>query len=95
MIFLRMLVIGCGDLEGEPTQPLLSKGAGGLPLGSLKRKQADQSLTRFLDMDRQRIRAARAEHSASNWMILNLTATPYSIAEILKTYSTYLPDVEA
>ena len=33
MIFLRMLVIGCGDLEGEPTQPLLLKGAGGLPLG--------------------------------------------------------------
>ena len=29
---LRMFVVGCGALNAEPTQPLVDKGAGGLPL---------------------------------------------------------------
>eukprot|EP00913_Durusdinium_trenchii_P019473 g18305.t2 len=74
----RMLVIGCSTMAGEPTQPLIDKGAGGL----------------FLDMDRRAIRVARAQSSAPNRLIMNITVAPHTVGSLLKEYKAFVEDLE-
>ncbi|CAK9076240.1 unnamed protein product [Durusdinium trenchii] len=73
-----MLVIGCSTMAGEPTQPLIDKGAGGL----------------FLDMDRRAIRVARAQSSAPNRLIMNITVAPHTVGSLLKEYKAFVEDLE-
>ncbi|CAL1127661.1 unnamed protein product [Cladocopium goreaui] len=73
-----MIVLGCSDMNHDPTSPLLEKGAGGL----------------FIDVSSKLIENAQRKWSAPHRMILNIKAQPHNIAELLKNYSSYVEDVE-
>eukprot|EP00928_Gymnodinium_smaydae_P036925 TRINITY_DN25720_c0_g1_i1.p1 TRINITY_DN25720_c0_g1~~TRINITY_DN25720_c0_g1_i1.p1 ORF type:complete len:517 (+),score=92.54 TRINITY_DN25720_c0_g1_i1:67-1551(+) len=76
----QLLVIGCGDLGGEPTDPLLERGAGGL----------------FLDADRAAVRRARASErgSAPGRLVLNATVSPASLASLLRAHASFVRNVD-
>jgi len=75
----QMIIVGCGSMSSEPTQPLLERGAGGL----------------FLDANAREIAEARQSRLAGpHRMILNTTVTPSNVLGLLRAHAAFVREVD-
>uniref|UniRef100_A0A7S4WC06 Methyltransferase FkbM domain-containing protein n=1 Tax=Alexandrium monilatum TaxID=311494 RepID=A0A7S4WC06_9DINO len=75
----QMIIIGCGNLHSEPTQPLLDKGTGGL----------------FVDASTKAIRQAKySSYAGPHRVILNRTVDPANVVGLLREHAPSLWEVD-
>ncbi|CAE8633761.1 unnamed protein product [Polarella glacialis] len=74
----KIIIIGCGVLKEEPTQPLLDKGAGGL----------------FIDMDKTRVRHAIFNMAAPSRLILNMSVQAHHMRHLVKEHRSFAKGAE-